>query len=64
MRGAALQTRNSYELAVSRVCVSGSAISRGREGRLGAAGGGRSTDDADAAECFSTICHAFVELYG
>ena len=41
-----------------------SAISRGREGRLGAAGGGRSTDDADAAECFSTICNAFVQLYG
>ena len=51
---------STVDEAVARTCVGDaygtqtavSAISRGREGRLGAAAGGGSTDDADAAECF------------
>ena len=58
-----IRSASTVDEAVARTCVGDaygtqtavSAISRGREGRLGAAGGGRSTDDADpdAAECFS-----------
>ena len=66
-----IRSASTVDEAVARTCVGDaygtqtavSAISRGREGRLGAAGGGRSTDDADAAECFSTICNAFMQLY-
>ena len=65
-----IRSASTVDEAVARTCVGDaygtqtavSAISRGREGRLGAAGGGRSTDDADAAECFSTICNAFKQV--
>ena len=66
-----IRSASTVDEAVSRTCVGDaygtqtavSAISRGREGRLGAAAGGGSTDDADAAECFSTICNANAILY-
>ena len=55
-----IRSASTVDEAVARTCVGDaygtqtavSAISRGREGRLGAAAGGGSTDDADAAECF------------
>ena len=63
-----IRSASTVDEAVARTCVGDaygtqtavSAISRGREGRLGAAGGGRSTDDADDAECCSTFCNVLL----
>ena len=63
-RGRAWVTHTAaYKLRGTQSQTAVSAISRGREGRLGAGGGGRSTDDADAAECFSTICNVLYPSY-
>ena len=48
------------QTAVSAIDSCWTVDGRGAWGRAGGSGGGRGTDDADAAECFSTSRNAFV----